>query len=127
VGVPDTTKDPGRGLEESVLRAAATIRRRPFERTLLFAGVRCTMRYIVLPFVLPLLGAATGAAGGIVTGAALGILLILDVIAVISIVATLRWLWRHQHPRRWRYLPLALVLTVLVAIFFMNDLRVLYS
>ncbi|MPZ24276.1 MAG: hypothetical protein GEU28_12215 [Dehalococcoidia bacterium] len=99
-------------------QAVATTGSRPFETPLLIAGVRCTLRYIVLPFVLPLLGIATGAA--------LGILLIVDVIAAITIVATLRQLWRIQHPRRWQYLPVALVLAVLIGFFFVNDARVLY-
>ncbi len=77
---------------------------RPFETPLLFSAARCTVRYIVLPivlpFALPLLGVATGATLGIVTGVSLGILLLLDVVAAISIVATLRRLWRLQHPRR---------------------------
>src|SRR5262245_40743018 len=38
---------------------------RPFETALLVSAVRCTARYVVLPFVLPLLGVATGAALGI--------------------------------------------------------------
>ena len=117
----------GRMLQVQPRPADATVRRRPFETPLLMVGVRCTVRYIVLPFALPLVGVATGATRGIVTGAALGILLILDVIAVISIVATLRWLWRHQHPRRWQYLPVALALTALVAFFLVNDTRVLYA
>jgi len=74
--------------------------------------------YIVLPFVLPLMGVATGAA--------LGILLTLDVIAAIAILAMLRRLWRLQHPRRWQYLPVALALAVLVGVFLANDMGVLY-
>jgi hypothetical protein len=92
---------------------------RPFETPLLLVGLRCTARYLVLPFVLPLLGIATGAA--------LGILVILDMIAVISIVTTLRRLWQHQHPRRWHYAPLALALMVLIAYFLVYDTRVLYT
>jgi hypothetical protein len=105
--------------------AVAATGSRPFETPLLFAGARCVLRYIVLPFVLPLAGVATGATLGVVTGTALALLLLLDVIAVVAIVATLRRLWRVQHPRRWRYLPLALALTLLVAIFFANDARLL--
>jgi hypothetical protein len=103
----------------------ATAGARPFETPLLLAGVRCILRYVVLPLVLPLLGIATGATIGIVTGAALALLLTLDVIAVVAIVATLRRLWRLQHPRRWQYLPLALALTLLVGLFFVIDARVL--
>jgi len=45
------------------------------------------------------------------------------VIAAIAIVATLRRLWRLQHPRRWQYLPVALALAVLVGFCFMSDAR----
>lgn len=100
---------------------------RVFETPLLLAGVRCILRYVVLPFMLPLLGVATGATLGVVTGTALALLLILDVAAVVAIVATLRRLWRLQHPRRWQYLPLALALTFLVGLFFANDARVVLA
>lgn len=93
--------------------------RRPFETPLLLVGVRCIARYIVLPFMLPLIGVATGAA--------LGILVILDLIAVVSIVATVCWLWRIQHPRRGQYLPVALALTMLVVFFLVIDARLLYA
>lgn len=99
-------------------QAVVTTSSRPLGMPLLLAGVRCTLRYVVLPFVLPLLG--------IVTGAGLGIVLLLDVIAAIAIVATLRQLWRCQHSRRWQYLPVALTLAVLLGISFMNDARVLF-
>jgi len=100
---------------------------RPFETPLLVAGLRCTLRYVVLPFMVPLLGVATGATRGIVTGAALGLLLTMDVIAAVAIVATLRRLWALRHPRRWQYLAVALVLSVLVGFFFMSDAYVVFS
>jgi hypothetical protein len=106
-------------------KALAPTGSRPFETRLLLGGVRCILRYVVLPLLLPLLGVATGATVGIVTGAALALLLTLDVIAVVAIVATLRRLWRLQHPRRWQYLPLALTLALLVGLFFVIDARVL--
>ncbi|MGH2350735.1 MAG: hypothetical protein ACRDJN_03865 [Chloroflexota bacterium] len=106
--------------------ALATTSSRPFETPLLVSAVRCTVRYVVLPFALPLLGIATSGTLGIITGAALGVLLTLDVIAAIAIVATLRRLWRSQHPRRWQYLPVALALAVLVGFFLVNDARGLF-
>ena len=108
-------------------QAVATTSSRPFETPLLVSGVRCVLRYVVLPVVLPLLGVGASATLGIVTGAALGILLTLDAMAAIAIVATLRRLWRLQHPRRWQYLAVALALAVLIAFFFVNDARVLYG
>lgn len=117
--VRDTAADPEPGV--------ATDRRRPLETPLLLVGVRCIVRYIVLPFALPLMAAATSATRAVVTGAALGILVVLDTVAVISIAATLRRLWRHQHPRRWQYLPVALALTGLIALLLVNDSRMLYT
>ncbi len=105
--------------------AGATTTGRPFETPLLLAALRCALRYVVLPFMIPFVVVATGATRGIVTGAALGLLLILDVLAVIGIVATLRRLWRLRHPRRWQYLPVALTLAILVGIFLASDARVL--
>jgi hypothetical protein len=84
---------------------------------MLLVGVRCTVRYIVLPLVLPLLGIATDAA--------LGVVVILDAVAVVSIVASIRRMWQLRHPRRWRYLPLALTLIALVVVVFVNDTRAL--
>ncbi|MQA01160.1 MAG: hypothetical protein GEU80_17905 [Dehalococcoidia bacterium] len=89
--------------------------------------MRCTVRYVVLPFVLPLLGVATGATLGVVTASALVLLLALDVIAASAIVATLRRLWRHRHPRRWQYLPVAIALAVLIGFFFVSEARVLFA
>jgi hypothetical protein len=106
---------------------AAATGSRPLETPLLVSAVRCTVRYVVLPFVLPLLGVAASATPGIVSGAAFGVLVILDVIAALAIVATLRRLWRLRHPRRWQYLPLALALAALVGFFLVNDTRVMYA
>jgi hypothetical protein len=84
---------------------------------MLLVGVRCAVRYIVLPLLLPLLGVATGAA--------LGVVLILDAVAVVSVVAALRRMWQRRDPRRWQYLPLALTLIVLVVVVFVSDTRAL--
>ncbi len=87
-------------------RAGRAAESRPFETPLLLAGARCTLRYLVLPFMLPLLGVATGPTAGIVTGASFALLLTLDVIAVVAVVATLRGLWRLQHPAAGATCPL---------------------
>ena len=63
---------------------------------LLLTGVRCVLRYVVLPVGLPLLGLAPGVAGGISV--------VCDVAAVAIAVTSLRRLWASRHPFRWRYL-----------------------
>ena len=63
---------------------------------LLLTGVRCVLRYVVLPVGLPLLGLAPGVAGGIS--------LVCDFAAVALAVTSVRRLWSVRHPFRWRYL-----------------------
>jgi hypothetical protein len=71
----------------------------------------------VLPFALPL--------AGITAGAALPVLLVLDTIAAVTVITTLRRLWQAGHPSRWLYLlPAAGVMTFLAA-FFLSDARAL--
>jgi hypothetical protein len=91
--------------------------RSPLETPMLLVGVRCTVRYVALPVVLPLLGVATGAA--------LGVVLVLDGLAVISIVAAVRRLWCLRHPRRWQYLPVAVTLIAVVVVMAVSDARAL--
>jgi bacteriorhodopsin len=85
----------------------------PFAVPLVFSAARCTGQYVVFPFVLPLLGLATGVPTGIV--------LTLDGIAAIAIAATLLRLWRTQHSHRWHYLPVGLAFAAMIAILAMND------
>lgn len=89
----------------------------PFGTPLLVSALRCIVRYVLLPFVLPLIGIATGVA--------FGVGLALDVVAAVSIVTTLRQLWRLQHPRRWQYLPMAAALVATFVFFLVSDVRYL--
>jgi ABC-type iron transport system FetAB permease component len=81
----------------------------------LVSGVRCIVQYAILPFGLPLLGLAVGAARGIT--------LVLDVIAVIAAVTSLRRMWAVQHPQRWRYLLIAVGVIVFAGVFIAIDAR----
>jgi hypothetical protein len=66
--------------------------------------------------------AAVGAAlVGLASGAGLGLLLLLDALAVASIVRTLRRLWRLRHSSRWQYAFVAAALMVFVSLFTLND------
>jgi hypothetical protein len=65
---------------------------------LLAAAVRCVLRYVVLPFGLPMVGLAPGVA--------LGVGLACDALAVVATVTAVRRLWAARHPARWRYLLL---------------------
>lgn len=79
---------------------------RAFSVSLLFSGIRCTLQYLILPVVLPLIGLAGDWS--------IGIVLLLDAIALTSIIYSLRYFWRINHPQKWNFLPLALSIIVLI-------------
>jgi hypothetical protein len=81
----------------------------------LVSGARCILQYAILPFGLPLLGLAVGAARGITV--------VLDVIAVIAAITSLRRMWAVQHPQRWRYLLIAVGVIVFAGVFIAIDTR----
>jgi hypothetical protein len=74
------------------------------EKSLLISMVRCLLTYIVLPFVAPIFGFATGVtpAVGLVVG----------LVAIAANIASVRRFWRADHRYRWHYTALA---TVIVA------------
>jgi hypothetical protein len=75
--------------------ATAGQARSAFRTSVLVAGIRCLLTYIVLPFVLPFVGLAAGVAP--VIGAAIGI------VAIVCIVSSMRRFWRADHRARWGY------------------------
>jgi hypothetical protein len=87
---------------------------RAFGLSLAFSGLRCILQYVLLPFVLPLLGIAADAATPIY--------LIISLLAVVSIVASLRRFWRVRYQYRWQYLAMALVTLAMLAAFIQMDL-----
>jgi hypothetical protein len=65
---------------------------RGFSRSILISAVRCTLTYVVLPFLSPLIGLAPG------VGPVIG--LIVGVIAIAANVFSIRRFWRADH--RWK-------------------------
>lgn len=75
--------------------ATAGEARKAFQTSVVVAGVRCLLTYIVLPFVLPVIGLAAGVTP--IVGAVIG------AIAVGCIVSSMRRFWRADHRARWGY------------------------
>lgn len=76
--------------------------------SLLFSGIRCILQYALLPFLLPVIGLAADAT--------VPILLLINLIALVSIVLSLRRFWSIGYKHRWSYLMVAVAaLTLLVA------------
>ncbi len=69
--------------------------RSAFQKSLFISTCRCTLMYIVFPFVLPAVGIARGV--GPIIGVAIGLL------AIVSITYSIRRFWRANHSKRWHY------------------------
>lgn len=80
-----------------------------------FVAIRCTLQYVILPFVLPLLG--LGGSFSVV------ISLALEVFALGLMAYNVWQLWPTRW--RWRYLALSAVAATLVGIFIYTDVRAL--
>jgi hypothetical protein len=85
--------------------------------SLLLSAVRCTIQYVLLPFVLPWIGIAAPIPPWIT--------LLLSGLAIASLVRNVRLLMRQHHPRRWSYLGIAVVVATALLVFVAMDLRAL--
>lgn len=84
---------------------------------LLLSALRCTMQYIVLPFVLPWIGVAASIPPWLT--------LALGTLALVFLVRNVRRLWKVRHARRWSYLLVAGVVAASLLLFVFVDVRTL--
>lgn len=100
----------GETADEATLDDAppATPGERAFSISLFISATRCTLQYVLLPIVLPLIG--------LTTDISLPLVILLDLLAITMLVRSLRYFWQTRHPRRFDMLPLSLV--ILFIIFF---------
>jgi hypothetical protein len=99
-GAADATAATGTG--RSVLDQEAA--QRGFSRSVLISGIRCTLTYIVLPFVAPFIGLAPNV--GPVVG------LVVGTVAMAANLFSIRRFWRADH--RWKVQATFLHCAVLV-------------
>ena len=88
---------------------------RVFNLSLVVSGIRCTLTYVILPFVAPLIGLAPGV--GPVLGIAIG------VVAIWANVASIRRFWKVQHPRRRLVTVIHSLVIAFLVVLIVNDLR----
>jgi ABC-type iron transport system FetAB permease component len=88
-----------------------------YNYSLMLSAGRCVIQYIILPFILPLIGVA----GQMATG----ISLVINVVAVAAILASVRRLWQINYSRKWAYLGVAVGALVFIAFFVMFDLGII--
>jgi hypothetical protein len=81
--------------------------------SLVFVAIRCTLQYILLPFVLPFFGLAGSWSVGIATA--------IDFLALGMIAYNVARLWNTSW--RWRYLALSVVMIAILLVFLYQDYK----
>ena len=85
--------------------------------SMLLAGVRCTLTYLVIPLGAPVLGWL----GVLATPLSLA----MSVIAVVLAVSSLRRVWLADYRHRWPYTAFIVTAVVLLAVVIAGDVRAL--
>lgn len=86
---------------------------RAFSRSVMISAVRCTLTYVVFPWILPIIGVT--AAVGPWVGIAIG------VVAIASNVASIRRFWRADHRWKWPVSVLNVSVIGLLAVLLVED------
>lgn len=85
-----------------------------FQRSMLISAVRCTLTYVVFPFVLPAVGFATG------VGPVIG--LVIGSIAIVCDVFAIRRFFAVDHKYRWHFGAIALAIICLLGVLLVQDI-----
>ncbi len=107
------------GLPEHAPPATRGDAQKAFQTSMMVAAVRCVLMYLFFPFVLPAIGVAQG------VGPVIG--LIVNAIAMVCIVMSMRRFWRADHPKRWWYGALGGAVLVLLVVLAVRDAIALTS
>ena len=123
--VPRRSDAPAnRSRADLVVRRILRIRERPagvtaasayttFQRSMLISAIRCTLTYVVFPFVVPAVGFATG------VGPVVGI--VIGVVAMTCDVFTIRRFFAVDHKWRWHFSAVALSVIGLLSVLLVQD------
>ncbi|MCO8128489.1 hypothetical protein NHL50_14855 [Acidimicrobiia bacterium EGI L10123] len=90
---------------------------RTFSTSVLVSAVRCTLAYVVFPWLLPAFGLASG------VGPALG--LVIGPIAIAFNVASIRRFHASDHRWKWQITVLNCAVIALLVVLFVLDVRAL--
>ena len=90
---------------------------RVFSRSVIISGIRCTLTYVVFPFIAPLVGIA--ASVGAVLGVAIGL------VAIAFNVMSIRRFFRADHPYKWWASAMNVAVILLLVVLFVIDSQTL--
>jgi hypothetical protein len=122
---PHQTRVIERSRADLVVRRVLRIRERPagmssasaysaFQRSMLISAIRCTLTYVVFPFVVPAVGFATG------VGPIIGI--VIGVVAMTCDVFTIRRFFAVDHRWRWHFSAIALSVIGFLTVLLVQDI-----
>jgi hypothetical protein len=106
----------GTGLDEGAAEDKAT---KAFSTSILISAVRCTLTYVLFPWVLPLVHLGSGVGPGV--GVAVGL------IAIASNLASIRRFWVSGHRYRNYVIPLNVGVIILLSVLLVADVGDLLS
>lgn len=101
-------------VDRRVQAGEAAAARAAFQTSIALSAVRCLITYIFLPFVAPFIGLAAA------VGEPVGIVVAL--VAMVSIVASMRRFWRAGHSKRWHYTILGGVMMCFLVFLLATDI-----
>ncbi len=90
-----------------------------FSTSMVISGIRCTLTYVVFPWLLPLVGVA----GGITAGLGLPI----GLVAIFFNVLSIRRFWKSNHKLKWLVTTVNFCVIILLSILVVMDISDLSS
>lgn len=91
--------------------------RSAFQTSIVVSSVRCLLTYIILPFVAPTVGFLAQIGPGL--SIAVGL------VAVVSIITSMRRFWRVRHGQRWAYTSLGGLMLCFIFFLLVRDVLAL--
>ena len=88
---------------------------RAMSYALVLSAVRCTLQYVVFPFVLPILGIAGDVPPQI--------FVVINILAMVAIISSVLRMWRINYKYKWQYLVVGAAAMVIQVAFTLHDLQ----
>ena len=86
---------------------------RAFQKSMMISAIRCTLTYVIFPFVAPAIGFATG------VGPVVGVLI--GSVAMVCDVFTIRRFFAADHKWRWPFSIIAFSIICLLSVLWVQD------
>ncbi len=100
-------------VEDRTERVSPVAAQKSFRRSMFISAVRCTLTYVIFPFVAPAVGFATG------VGPLVGLLI--GSVAIVCDVFAVRRFFAADHKWRWHFSAIAVCVIGLLAVLLVQD------